>query len=139
MSLGTFAVFTFVAKSGRDGTKLEDLKGLVTRSPFLAWSLLVFMLSLAGFPPTVGFWGKALILRDAYSHGFIWLAVAIAVNSIISVFYYYRIAAAAFATTEEDRFPKLSKALVSACTVCVAAVVGGFVLYQPVMTFLGGK
>ncbi len=139
MSMGAFAVVSFIASSGKESTKLADLNGLAKRSPFLAWSLLIFMLSLAGFPPTAGFWGKAFILRDAYVHGYLWLAVVIALNSIVSVFYYYKIAAAAFVSTDQERFPKMSKGLVGACTICVAAILGGFVFFQPIISFLGSR
>ena len=142
MTLGAFAVLSFVAGSGKESTKLEDLHGLAKQSPFLAVCLFIFMASLAGFPLTAGFWGKAVIFLDAYRNGFLWLAVAIGINSIISLYYYAGIIRAAMVDPETDapvRFPKLNGGLASACAICAVGIVGGFVFYQPVLSFLGSR
>lgn len=100
MTLGAFAVISMVARQGREGTRLRDLNGLWSRSPLAAVALAFCMLSLIGIPPTAGFVGKLFIFNDALAAGLPLLAIALAVNSVISVFYYLGIMKAAFVTDE---------------------------------------
>ena len=142
MSLGAFAVLSYVARNGRESTKLEDLNGLAKQSPFLAGCLLVFMASLMGFPPTAGFLGKYFILMDAYRGGFLVLALAIAVNSVISLFYYLGILRAALVPPSDEApvlFPKLNKGLQSACAICAVGVVAAFIFCQPILNLLNER
>lgn len=94
-NLGIFAVLTHMDQEGGWVT-VEDFKGLAQRNPFYAWSLLLFFVSLIGIPPTVGFMGKFFLFRAAVSSGYLWLALVMAVNSVISVGYYYGVVKAMF-------------------------------------------
>jgi NADH-quinone oxidoreductase subunit N len=67
------------------------LKGLARTDPFAAYAMLIFMLSLGGIPPTMGFTGKWFIFNAALTGGQIWLAVALALASVISIYYYLRV------------------------------------------------
>jgi NADH-quinone oxidoreductase subunit N len=67
------------------------LKGLNARSPWWAFMMLLAMFSLAGLPPTVGFYAKLLVLQAAVKAGFLWLAVVGVVAALIGAFYYLRI------------------------------------------------
>lgn len=91
-NLGAFAVITAVDReSGPQGAQVKDFIGLAQRAPLLAWSMLVFFVSLIGIPPTAGFLGKFLIFKASVQAEQYWLAVAIALNSAVSVGYYYAI------------------------------------------------
>lgn len=100
MTLGAFAVVSLVAEGGKEGTRFQDLQGLWKRAPFAVVCLVVFVASLIGVPPTGGFFGKLFIFKDAMTAGLTWLAIALAVNSAISVYYYLGILQAAFVSDE---------------------------------------
>jgi proton-translocating NADH-quinone oxidoreductase chain N len=89
-NLGAFAVV--IAVENRTGSaNLPDFSGLIRRSPFLAVSMFVFLLSLIGIPPTGGFMGKLFVFGAAVQRQMILLAVIGVLNSVISVYYYYKI------------------------------------------------
>ena len=90
MTVGAFAVLALLEKNNSDMILVDDLAGLPKRNPFLAVSLSVFLVSLAGIPPTIGFFGKFFIFSAALKHGFFWLALWAAINSVIAVYYYLR-------------------------------------------------
>ena len=91
MNFGAFAVITLLA--GRDGDldNVADLKGLYRRSPLMAIAMSIFMLSLAGFPPSVGFFGKLFLFTAGVSAGYTWLVVLALLMSVVSVYYYVRV------------------------------------------------
>jgi NADH-quinone oxidoreductase subunit N len=93
MNAGAFGVLAALSGAGVDRTSLEDLSGLGRRHPWLAASLAVFLLSLAGIPPTAGFLGKFYIFSGAVREGHILLAVAAVLASLISVAYYLKVIA----------------------------------------------
>src|SRR5581483_3759237 len=80
-----------LSRRGRDVQTLNDLKGLARTDPLAAYTMLIFMLSLGGIPPTMGFMGKWLIFNAALTAGQVNLAIALALASIISVYYYLRV------------------------------------------------
>jgi NADH-quinone oxidoreductase subunit N len=91
MSVGAFGMVLFLSRAGFDSDKLEDFRGLNRRSPWYAFLMMLLMLSLAGLPPTVGFYAKLAVLQAAVAAGQVWLAVAAVVFSLIGAFYYLRI------------------------------------------------
>ena len=91
MNVGTFA---FILSMERDGRPVSDIAGLnqfAKKEPLKALAMLVLLFSLAGVPPMVGFFGKFYVLKAAVDAGWVWLAVAGAVASVIGAFYYLRI------------------------------------------------
>jgi NADH-quinone oxidoreductase subunit N len=90
-NLGAFAVAMAVEKNDGSGTHLDDFVGLGKSRPLLAIMMTVFMLSLAGVPPTAGFLGKALIFQTTLHAGLEWLAIIGVVTSVVSAFYYLRV------------------------------------------------
>lgn len=90
MTVGAFGVLAILERHEADLYSMNDLKGLAKRSPWLAAIFSIFLLSLAGIPPTVGFFGKFFLFSAAIKQGFFWMAVWAAINSIISVYYYLR-------------------------------------------------
>ena len=104
MNTGAFACVTAAGV-----TAIEDFRGLARRSPLLAGALAVFLLGLAGLPPTLaGLVAKVVVLRSALLGGAGWLAVAVAVNTVIGLAYYLRLAAVAFSAA--DRAPAAAPA-----------------------------
>jgi len=91
MNLGAFALLGAISKRADLGTNLHDLSGLARRSPWLAFAMSVFLLSMAGIPPTAGFAAKYLMLSSAVQAGEIWLTVIAVLCSAISVYYYLRV------------------------------------------------
>jgi NADH-quinone oxidoreductase subunit N len=89
MTLGAFAVVVAVARE-TPGAMISDFAGLGQRAPALAMAMGVFMVSLAGIPPTAGFFGKFFIFGAAIEAGGngIWLAILMVINSVISIWYY---------------------------------------------------
>jgi NADH-quinone oxidoreductase subunit N len=93
-TLGTFGVIMVMARQGFEADDIADLKGLNQRSPMLAAIMGVCMFSLAGIPPTVGFYAKLAVLQSIVSTGvtgYIVLAVVAVLLSLIGAFYYLRI------------------------------------------------
>jgi NADH-quinone oxidoreductase subunit N len=88
MTLGAFAVVIAIGRRGEPNENLDDYAGVGFRSPFLGAAMVIFMLSLAGIPPLVGFVGKFYIFSAAVKSGYIGLAVIGVLNSVISVYYY---------------------------------------------------
>jgi NADH-quinone oxidoreductase subunit N len=91
MNFGAFAVLIVLAGPKGDSDRFEDLDGLGRRNPGLAAVMTVFMLSLAGFPPTAGFIGKFFLFSAAVAGGYTWLVVLAVLMSVVSVYYYFRV------------------------------------------------
>ena len=91
MSLGAFGVLLLLSRAGVECERLEDMKGLNRRDPWLAFLMLMLMFSLAGVPPTAGFYAKFSVLSAAVQAGQIAIAVAAVVFSLIGAFYYLRV------------------------------------------------
>ena len=96
MNLGAFAVITSLRHRNVAGDDLDDLNGLYSRAPVEAVLMLVFMLSLAGFPPTGGFLGKLYIWSAAVANGQTYLAIAGAIATAVGLVYYLRVPFALF-------------------------------------------
>ena len=91
MNLGAFGVMVAVGRRGEPHEELDDYAGLGFRYPALGMAMTVFMLSLTGVPPLVGFTGKFYIFSAAVQAGYIWLAVIGVLNSVVSAYYYIRV------------------------------------------------
>ncbi|RME78757.1 MAG: NADH-quinone oxidoreductase subunit N [Chloroflexi bacterium] len=102
MNIGAFAVIAVLEHRDAIGTALSDYAGLSTRKPFLALAMAVFMFSLTGIPPFVGFWGKLYVFRAAVEANMSWLAVVGVINSAISAFYYLSVVVQMYMRTPTD-------------------------------------
>ena len=91
MSLGAFGMLLYLSRAGFECETLEDLKGLNRRSPWYAFVMLVLMFSLAGIPPTAGFYAKLVVLLAVVAAGQVWLAVVAVMLALVGAFYYLRI------------------------------------------------
>jgi NADH-quinone oxidoreductase subunit N len=91
MNIGAFAVVILVGRKKDSYLNIYDYSGLGFQHPALAATMAIFMLALAGIPPTAGFVGKFYIFSAAVKAGYIWLAIIGVMNSLVSVYYYLRI------------------------------------------------
>lgn len=91
MSMGVFAMVILLGRKGAEADELDDYKGLSERNPWFAFIMLVFMFSLAGVPPFVGFWAKWYVLKEVVDSGLVWLAGVAVFFSIIGAYYYLRV------------------------------------------------
>jgi NADH-quinone oxidoreductase subunit N len=90
-SLASFGIVLLLTREGFEADALDDFKGLNQRSPWWAFMMLLVMFSLAGVPPTVGFYAKFAVFEAAVNAQFVWLAVAAVLTSVVGAFYYLRI------------------------------------------------
>jgi NADH-quinone oxidoreductase subunit N len=90
MVFGALSFVSYLEKKEGSILKIEDLAGLATQKPGLALAMTVLLLSLAGIPPTLGFFGKFYLFTEALSQGFVWLTVWAALSSVVGVYYYLR-------------------------------------------------
>ncbi len=132
MNLGAFAVVTMLsARLGSD--QIDDFAGLIKRAPVAAVCMAVFMLSLAGIPPTAGFIGKLylfLALLQANNTALLWLAAIAGVNTIIAVYYYFNVVRVMFFVRAEDETPLRSSPSISFVLALTTAVTF-IVLFYP--------
>jgi NADH-quinone oxidoreductase subunit N len=90
-TLGTFGMIQLLARHGFEAEEISDLRGLNRRSPWMAFVALILMFSLAGIPPTVGFYAKLAVLQSVIHADMVWLAVLAVMASLVGAFYYLRI------------------------------------------------
>jgi NADH-quinone oxidoreductase subunit N len=102
MNMAAFAVITARERETAVGDDISSLYGLGAERPMLAWPMTIAMLSLAGFPATVGFFGKLYLIQAAVDNEYAWLGVAIVVGSAISLVYYLRVIAAVWMRPASD-------------------------------------
>jgi NADH-quinone oxidoreductase subunit N len=90
MSLGAFAVIQLLARAGDQKTEIGDYAGIGFEAPGLTFALSIFLLSLAGIPPTAGFMSKFFVFKTAWDspYDLRWLVIVAVINSIISIYYY---------------------------------------------------
>ena len=132
-NLAAFFVVVAIAHKIRSHA-IDDYAGMGKRSPVMAGLLALALISLTGLPPTVGFWGKMFLFSGAIQADLIWLAVAGAVNSVISAFYYLRVVKVMYLQSppNEERvtspFPLSLAIFMTAAGILVFGIVPGYLL-----------
>jgi NADH-quinone oxidoreductase subunit N len=91
MSAAAFGLIVLMSSQGMEIESIDDLKGLSKRSPWLAFMMLIVMFSMAGVPPTVGFFTKLLVLKALVDVQLTWVAVLGLLFTVIGAYYYLRI------------------------------------------------
>ena len=104
-TLASFGMIMLLSRQGFEADLLDDFRGLNQRSPWWAFMMLLVMFSLAGLPPTVGFYGKFAVIEAAVNAGYIWLAVVAVVTSLIGAFYYLRVVKLMYFDDPVDTMP----------------------------------
>ena len=105
MSLAAFGMIMLLSRTGFEADQLEDFKGLNERSPWFAFVMLVVMFSMAGVPPTVGFYAKLAVLQAVIDVGMVWLAVFAVLFSVVGAFYYLRVVKFMYFDRADDDTP----------------------------------
>ncbi len=105
MSLAGFGMILLLSRKGFEAEQLDDLKGLNQRSPWFAFLMLITMFSMAGVPPTLGFYAKFAVLQAALQAGFLWLVVFAVLMAVIGAFYYLRIVKLMYFDEPSDHSP----------------------------------
>jgi len=91
MKVGAFTIVSHLGGAGEKYNSLDDYAGLSQRHPAAAAALSLYLLSLLGLPVTAGFFGKFYIFKAAVNSNLIWLAILMAINSVIGAYYYLRV------------------------------------------------
>ncbi|MDP3090016.1 MAG: NADH-quinone oxidoreductase subunit N [Nitrospira sp.] len=130
MTFGAFAIIAMLRKGGLEGDEIEDFSGLAKRHPFAALLMMVFMVSLAGIPPTAGFIGKFYVFMSAVQAGLTWLAVLALVFAAISAYFYLRLVMVMY-MREPEAVTALSPRFVSspALSIVLACAIAGVVFF----------
>jgi len=100
-----------LSRQGFEAEQIDDLKGLAKRSPWFALVMTIFMLSLAGLPPTVGFYAKLSVLQSLVSTnvgGYLLLAIVAVLLSLVGAFYYLRVIKVMYFDEPADHAPIVS-------------------------------
>ncbi len=101
-SMGAFGMIIVLSRAGFEADNIDDFKGLNERSPWLAAMMMILMFSMAGVPPTVGFYAKLSVLQSIVQVDLVWLAVTAVVFSVVGAFYYLRIIKTMYFDKPED-------------------------------------
>jgi NADH-quinone oxidoreductase subunit N len=136
MNLGAFGILVLIGDRRPFKYTLDEMAGLGRSMPLACFAMMLFMLSLTGIPPLVGFWGKFYLFSAVVSSGLTWLAVVAVIMSAVSAFYYLRVVWYMYFREPENKGPALEPAT-SGTSVALALAVLGVVaigLYpQPVI------
>ena len=123
-NLGAFGVVSVISSmTGKEN--ISDYKGLYKTNPFLSWILTLSLFSLAGIPPTAGFFGKLFLLTSGASQGNYLLITIAALNMVISLYYYLKIARAMFMDKNETPIETLKGSMSGnlALIICAAGII----------------
>ncbi|HLW78288.1 MAG TPA: NADH-quinone oxidoreductase subunit N [Terriglobia bacterium] len=127
MNLGAFSVLIMMRRKDLIGDEIDDLSGLMSRSPGYAILMLIFLLSLAGIPPTAGFIGKYFIFLSLIETGHTYLAVLAVAYAVVALYYYFRIVVVMFMKKAPDTVPLATSAalrIALAVTMAFTLIIG---------------
>ena len=122
MNLGAFAIIA-VAEREEQGVAFEDYRGLASRHPWFSAAIALFLISLAGFPPTAGFVAKYGLFSVVIAKGYIWLVIIAVLNTLVSVYYYLRLVVNMYMREEEEVLRPVTGIMVVGLIVLLVAVV----------------
>ncbi len=131
-NFGAWGVVIALEKKEEKGLAIEDYAGLGRKHPALAAAMTVFMLSLVGFPPTLGLVGKFYLFRAVMAGGFTWLAIIGVVTSLVSAYYYLRVVVTMYM---KDGEPEIERETWLGLTTGVTAVITVVVSLVPQSLF----
>ena len=141
-NLAAFAVVSRISEQTGKET-IAQYKGLVKTNPALAWIMAIALFSLAGIPPTAGFFGKIFLLTSGASGGNYVLITIAALNMMISLYYYLRVIRSMFMESREDIIPAVSTGITFriALFICISGILlTGFFgsVYQYIYSMASG-
>ncbi len=112
VAAGAFGMIVLLSRRGFEADALEDFKGLNARSPWFAGMMAIFMFSLAGVPPFIGFYAKLWVIQAVLGIGNLWLAVVAVLFSVVGAYYYLRILKLMYFDEPVDKEPLDASGLV---------------------------
>lgn len=125
-TLGMFAALSYLSGEGEKRQTFDDFRGLAKVRPYSAFAITVFLLSMAGIPPTAGFMGKLYIIINAINGGQVTLAVLAIVSSVLSMWYYLRLIIVMYFSEAREDFVTVRSPFAPVCTfilvICVFAI-----------------
>ena len=130
MNVGAFAVVTHFGAAGERFNSIDDYAGLGRRSPVLAFTLTIFLLSLIGIPATGGFFAKFYVFSAALKSNLVWLTIIGVVNSAIAAYYYLRLIVVMYMRDGDDSMPLVR---VPAAVTAALVIAAGLTIYLGVM------
>lgn len=130
MTFGAFAIVAMLRKGAIEGVDIDDFTGLAKRHPVAALLMLIFMVSLAGLPPTAGFIGKLYVFMSAVEAGLPWLAAVALIFAVISAYYYLRLVMVMYMREPSDLSSTSPRMVMSpALSIVLACAVAGVVIF----------
>jgi NADH-quinone oxidoreductase subunit N len=138
MNLGAFMVISAMRRNGIAGEDLDDMAGLMHRHPGYAVMMLIFLLSLAGIPPTAGFLGKYYIFLALIETGHYKLAVFATLYAAVAIYYYFKIVRSMFSRDADEKAPAIASSfgVRVALAVSIVATLGIGLYPQPVLVYV---
>ncbi len=133
MNLGAFGILAYLSKKGSECETFDQISGLWNKKPLIAVALTVFMVSLAGIPPFLGFFAKYRIFLAAIKAELFWLAVIGIINSVISAYYYLKIIVHIYMKESKFEFPQLK--IASSIAILILALINVFLGIFPMHTW----
>jgi NADH-quinone oxidoreductase subunit N len=130
MTMGAFGVLSLLETHEEHDVSIDDVRGLALKRPTLALAMAVLLFSLAGVPPTIGFFGKFFLFSAAVKQGFWWLAVWGVIGSVISAYYYLRPIVAMYMQESLAEQPIMDRPLSQFVVVLMAVLVVGFGIFS---------
>jgi NADH-quinone oxidoreductase subunit N len=130
MNVGAFAVVTHFGAAGERFNSIDDYAGLGRRSPVLAFTLTIFLLSLIGIPATGGFFAKFYVFSAALKSNLVWLTIIGVVNSALAAYYYLRLIVVMYMREGDDSMPLVR---VPAAVTAALVIAAGMTIYLGVM------
>jgi len=122
MNIGAFSVLAALSAKEKSNSNLDDLKGIGLKYPFLGVAMSVFMFSMAGVPPTVGFFGKFYLFLSAINAKLYGLTIIAVINSAISAYYYLRVLVYMFFKGEAETVPQYNLGIVFGISLALIGV-----------------
>lgn len=120
-NLAAFGIVSVISeRTGKE--RIDDYKGLYQTNPFLSWIMALALFSLAGIPPTAGFFGKLFLLSAGAAAGNYWFIGVAALNMIISLYYYLRVVRSIFMEQNDQPMEKINTNPASAFALVICAV-----------------
>ncbi|MBV9493833.1 MAG: NADH-quinone oxidoreductase subunit N [Acidobacteria bacterium] len=132
-TLGIWATILMMRRHEYAGERIDDFEGLHRRSPFWAFAMVIFLLSLGGIPPTAGFIGKYFLFYSAMQAGFGKLAVIAVLMSAVSMFYYLRVVVAMYLKEGREAEVAITPALRLVAAVCLVVTLFLGILPTPLI------
>lgn len=127
MNIGAFAIIIYIQHRG-EGTDLDDFSGLGARAPLAAAAMVVFLVSLMGIPPTIGFYAKYYVIVALLDANMLWLAISIVLASAISAYFYLRVVAYMYFEDKTETEAQASPAPTTLLNIGILVMVLGVLL-----------